>query len=304
MKRFKVIVTHRTVSEENFDKMMGMDAGEINRWSPINVKIVKKQHNVYETMARSIADEIKEKNSNRLITKLILPVGPTPQYKILADICNKERINWKNVYTFGMDEYLDWEGRLIPENHPMSFKSLIMKDLFNKLDSDLRIPENQTIWLDPQDLDFADNKIEKLGGIDVCYDGLGYHGHIAFNEPINTYFQHMTIKKFLSSRTHIVDLNSDTFVINSMCGIGGNCYRLPPKAITLGMKCIMEAGRIEIYCDGGDLNWQLASFRITAMHPPTVDRPSTLLQLHNNPKEKVLLVGDENTARPISINPK
>ena len=114
----------------------------------------------------------------------------------------------------------------------------------------------------------------------------------------------MTIENFLNSRTRIIDLNSDTFVINSLCGIGGNCYSLPPKAVTIGMKAIINAKKIEIYCDGGRLNWQLASFRIAVMHPPTLDRPATLLQLHDNPMGKVLFVADKKTAKAIIVNPK
>jgi len=114
----------------------------------------------------------------------------------------------------------------------------------------------------------------------------------------------MTIGEFLNLKTRIIDLNSDTFVINSLCGIGGNCYYLPPKAVTIGMKPIINAKRIEIYCDGGDLNWQLASFRLAVMHPPTLDRPGTLLQLHKDPKENIMFVADKLTARPVPFGPK
>ena len=34
---------------------------------------------------------------------------------------------------------------------------------------------------------------------------------------------------------------------------------------------------IELYCDNGDLKWQRATFRIAYMHPPTLDRPLTLM---------------------------
>ena len=30
---------------------------------------------------------------------------------------------------------------------------------------------------------------------------------------------------------------------------------------------------IELYCNGGDLRWQRATFRIVCMHPPTLVRP-------------------------------
>ncbi|MEM2922332.1 MAG: glucosamine-6-phosphate isomerase, partial [Candidatus Bathyarchaeia archaeon] len=146
--------------------------------------------------------------------------------------------------------------------------------------------------------------IRKLGGIDTAYGGIGYHGHIAFNEPVDTYYIRLTPEEFKNSKTRVVSLNSDTFVINSLCGIGGNPYGLPPKAVTLGMKPILDAKTIELYCDGGDLNWQLASFRIACMHPPTLDRPVTFIQEHPNPKETVTVYADRRTAAPIKVMPK
>ncbi|MCL4385932.1 MAG: 6-phosphogluconolactonase [Actinobacteria bacterium] len=304
MGNFKGIVTHQTLSDEDFAKLMTMPIEEIEKWSTVGVKIVENADILYKEMARSIADVIIKNNKQNKNTKIILPVGPTPQYGILANIINTERINLENLWIFFMDEYLDWESRWVPESHPMSFRGYMNKNLFNLIDKNLGLRREQIIFPNPADLDYNENKIEELGGIDVCYGGLGYHGHIAFNEPYDTYFRRMTIEQFLNSRTRIIDLNADTFVINSLCGIGGNCYDLPPKAVTIGMKPIINAKRIEIYCDGGDLNWQLASFRLGVMHPPTLDRPGTLLQLHPNPKENVLFVADKLTARPVMVSPK
>jgi glucosamine-6-phosphate deaminase len=304
MGNFKGILTHQTLSDEDFKKLMTMPTEELENWSNVGVRVVENAQTLYQQMARSIADVIIKNNKENKNTKIILPVGPTPQYPILAEIINFEKINLEKLWIFFMDEYLDWESRLIPESHPMSFRGYMKNALFDKIDKSLGLKKDQIIFPNPSDLDYNDKKIEELGGIDTCYGGLGYHGHIAFNEPYDTYYRRMTIEKFLASKTRIIDLNSDTFVINSLCGIGGNCYDLPPKAVTIGMKPIMEAKRIEIYCDGGDLNWQLASLRLALMHPPTLDRPATLLQIHPNPKESVLFVADKLTARPVIIAPK
>ncbi len=304
MGNFKGILTHQTVSDKDFEMIMTVPEKEIKNWSNVGVEILNSPEEVYKKMARSIADAIINNNNKSENTKLIVPVGPTPQYKILANIFSTEKIDLRNLWIFFMDEYLDWECRWVPESHPMSFRGYMKKNLFKLVDNDLGLDENKIIWPNPSDLDFNQNKIDKLGGIDVCYGGLGYHGHIAFNEPYDIYYRRMTIENFLNSRTRIIDLNSDTFVINSLCGIGGNCYSLPPKAVTIGMKPIINAKKIEIYCDGGRLNWQLASFRIAVMHPPTLDRPATLLQLHDNPMGKVLFVADKKTAKAIIVNPK
>ena len=301
MSYFNGILTHQTISLEDFNKLMIMQIEEIKNWANVGIRIVDNTDMLYHEMARSIANIIINNNNNGKNTKIILPVGPTSQYSILVSIINREKINLKNTWFFFMDEYLDWESRWIPENHPMSFRGFIYENLFDLVDSSSGLKKEQIIFPDPADLNYNDNKIDELGGIDTCFGGLGYHGHIAFNEPYDTYYSRMTIEQFLNSRTRIVDLNSDTFVINSLSGIGGNCYDLPPKAVTLGMKPIIGAKKIEIYCGSGHLRWQQASFRLALMHPPTLDRPGTLLQLHDNPKENVLFVADKVTAQPVEM---
>jgi len=298
---FEGITTHQTISDQDFARLMLLPTEDIYSWANVGVKVVDNTDILYQYMARSIADVIVNNNRNNLLTKIILPVGPTSQYAILASIINNEKIDMKNVWVFFMDEYLDWESRWVSEKHPMSFRGFMFKNLFDLLDNSRGLKREQIIFPDPANLDYNDDKIEELGGIDTCYGGLGYHGHIAFNEPYDTYFSRMTIEQFLNSRTRIVDLNPDTFIINSLSSIGGNCYDLPPKAVTIGMKPIINAKRIEIYCGSGHLRWQLASFRLAVMHPPTLDRPGTLLQLHKNPKENVLFVADRITAKPIEM---
>jgi glucosamine-6-phosphate deaminase len=303
MGKFNGVLTHQTVSSDDFYRIMTMPAEEIKDWSNVGVKIVENTSTLYIEMARSIADVIVKNNKKNKSSKIILPVGPRPQYKILAKIINEENINLSKLWIFFMDEYLDWESRLVPATHPMSFRGYMKKSLFSLIDKSLGLNNEHIVFPDPANLDYNDDLIEKLGGIDTCYGGLGYHGHIAFNEPYDTYFRRMTIEQYINSKTRVLDLNSDTFVINSLSDTGGSCYDLPPKAVTIGMKPIMNSKKIEIYCDNGGSKWQLASFRLAVMHPPTLDRPGTLLQLHPNPKETVLFIADSLTARPIIVYP-
>jgi len=302
MPRFEGIVEKVTLKAKDMEKLLTMPAEEIDNWSPVKVVILPDTDTLYRTFARSIADKIKANNEAGKLTKLVLPVGPTPQYPILAEISNKEEISWEDVWTFNMDEYLDWQGRPVPEDHPMSFKGFMRRNLFNLLKKGIRIPEEHIWFPDPFNPDMIDEKIEEIGGIDTAYGGIGYHGHIAFDEPVNTYYTGLTPEEFKKSKTRVVDLNSDTLVINSVCGIGGNPYGLPPKAVTLGMKPILEARTIELYCDGG--SWQQTSFRIACMHPLTLDRPVTYVQEHPDPKNTVTIFADAKTAAPVKAAPK
>ncbi|MEW5719403.1 MAG: glucosamine-6-phosphate isomerase, partial [Chloroflexota bacterium] len=225
-------------------------------------------------------------------TRLILPVGPVDQYPILARICNAEQISWRNVYTFNMDEYCDWQGRAVSTEHSLSFQRAMRDLLFEQLDPALRIPEDQSHFPDPLNLDQISRDISNAGGIDTCYGGIGYHGHVAFNEPpISRWFK-LTPDEFRDSLTRLVPLAPETIVMNSARATGGNPAALPPMAVTLGMRDIFSARRIRLYCQGGA--WQRTVLRIALMGDEAVDYPVTLLQSHRD----YAIIADRNTATP------
>jgi glucosamine-6-phosphate deaminase len=260
--------------------------------SSIPLTILTDSDALFEHMARSIADEIKAKNASRKPTRFILPVGPVGQYPLLVKICNQERISWKNVHTFNMDEYCDWQGRPLPSDHPLSFQHYMMTQVFNQLEEELRIPLEQIHFPDPLHLDQISHQIEIAGGIDTCYGGIGYHGHIAFNEPPNTLYSKVTLDEYKQSQTRIVHLNPDTLVMNSIWNTGGNPYALPSMAVTLGFKDILASRRIRLYCSGG--TWQRTVLRVALLSEPDLNYPVTLLNGHPD----YAIFSDLDTALP------
>ncbi|MBI4243992.1 MAG: glucosamine-6-phosphate isomerase [Planctomycetes bacterium] len=244
-----------------------------------------------------MADLVKANNKNGKKTKMILPVDPTQQYPIFADIVNKEKIDCRNLRTFNMDEYLNWQGRPIPEDHPMSFKRCMKELLWSRVAPELRMSEKQMYFPNPQRINELDDKLDELGGADVCYAGVGYHGHVAFNEAIISRWYKIHEEEFLNARTHIVSIADDTFVINSVREAGGNCEIIPPFAITIGMKDIMDSKHIEgvFYCG----TWQRTVFRRTLFQEPTIEYPGTFLKRH--PDFGVSI--DAETAKPPEIAP-
>ena len=125
-----------------------------------------------------------------------------------------------------------------------------------------------------------DEMFDKYGPADVCYAGVGYHGHVAFNEGVVSRWHTVPEKEFLDARTHIVSIADDTFVINSIREAGGNCEIIPPFAVTIGMKDIMSSRHIEgvFYCG----QWQQTVFRRTLFQEPTVEYPGTFLKRHGS----------------------
>jgi len=223
-------------------------------------------------------------------TRLILPVGPVGQYPILAQICNQERISLRHTHTFNMDEYCDWQGRWIPQDHPLSFRGFMQHAFFQVLDADLSIPAEQVHFPDPLNLDQISQDIQEVGGIDTCYGGIGYHGHLAFNEPpLSRWFQ-VSVEEFKASKTRVVPLAADTIVMNSIRNTGGNPRNFPPMGVTLGMADILAARRIHLYCPGG--MWQRHAVRMALFGEPGVEYPVTLLQGHPD----YILYLDEATA--------
>jgi glucosamine-6-phosphate deaminase len=249
---------------------------------------------LYEAFAREIADEIKTRNAAGAPTRLILPVGPIGQFPALAEICNRERISWKSVWTFNMDEYCDWEGRSIPLEHPLSFEGYMRREFFAQLDPELRIPDDQVFFPRIERIDEVSETIDKLGGIDTCYGGIGIHGHVAFNEPPISRFYQVSLEEFRNSRTRVLPLAPETMVMNSIRRVGGNFYTFPPMAITVGMKDILESRRIRLFCDGGD--WQKAILRIALLGEVSTHYPATLLQEHPD----AMITADADTAAPVT----
>jgi len=243
--------------------------------------------------ARSVADEIRGSNERHQPARLILPVGPVAQYPILADITNRERISWKNVLLFQMDEFLDWTGRPLPLEHPLSFEGSLRASLLAAIDEELRPPADHLMVPHPFRIDEISEKIRSAGGVDACYGGIGFHGHVAFNEPPNTRWRRISEEDLRTSPTRVVMLASDSIVVQSIGSAGGDASAIPPMAVTLGMKDILASRRIRLYCAGGERH--RAIFRIAVAGEVSTDYPVTLVQGHPD----AVVHTDLATAQPI-----
>jgi glucosamine-6-phosphate deaminase len=276
-------------------------AADLTARSPVPLTLLPSAGALHTHFARAIADEIKANNHAGRATRLILPVGPTGQYPLLADICNRERIRWRDCHIFFMDEYCDWHGRWVDAAHPLSFRGHAQRALFGALEAALAPPPAQVHFPDPRALDAIGDAIAAAGGVDSCYGGIGIHGHVAFNEaPISRWYS-VSPAEFKLSRTRLLSLAEETMVLNASRGAGGWFPALPPMAVTIGMGDILAARRIRLYCDGGV--WQRAVLRIALFGSPAapleaggedVNWPVTLLRHHGD----FALVADAETAAP------
>jgi len=247
--------------------------------------IVKDIDVLHQHFAETVAREIEANNAKDRTTKLILPVGPVGQYPILVDMINTQKISLKKCWFFFMDENCDDNGIVLPPTHPLSFKGEMEEMFFGKIRKNLMIPAKQLIFPDHLNIQTLKTKIESVGGIDTCYGGIGVHGHVAFNEPE---------PNVRESDPRLVYLNDFTSTINCIRSeVGGNLINFPRKAVTLGMRQILGAKRIRLYCRNGiALDWANTVLRLAVFGKPGDDYPVTYIRDHND----YVIVTDEVTA--------
>ena len=276
-------------------ELLDLPVEELRRRARTPFRLLRDIPALMEDFADSILNEIREHNQRGEPTRFILPVGPVAHYRKVVEVSNRERLSWKNVFTFNMDEFLDWQGRPVGLEHPLSFEGFMRHEVFGKLDEAIRIPKEQTFFPDPFRIDEISREIQKVGGIDYCYGGIGYHGHIAFNDPPNTRWHRVSVEEMRNSLTRVLALGDDSILVQSIHNSGGCSAAIPPMAVTLGMKDILASRKIRLYCAAGERHRTI--FRISVAGKVTTDFPSTLVQGHADAE----VMTDEATAQPIRV---
>lgn len=259
----------------------------IQKFAPLVT--VSSPEEVHQHFADDLCDQISRANSAERPLRIILPIGPVAQYSIITARCNREKISWRNVYLTLMDEYLDWQGRPLAAGHPLSFQGQFL-EFIGELEPSLRPLDQNWILPDPFEIGRVDVFIEKIGGIDICYGGIGVHGHIAFNEPPISRYGEISIGEFQNSETRVITLAPETFVINALRAAGGRFSDFPTMAVTIGMKHILAAKRIRLYVDGGTRQQEAVYQYVKG--DVSVRYPVTLLRNH----EDVQVIADALTA--------
>lgn len=228
---------------------------------------------VFRSMAEEMTEEIKMHNEKGEKTVFICPVGPVGQYPFFVEMVNKERISLKNVWFINMDEYLDDEKKWIEETHPLSFRGFMNREVYGKIDEELLMPQEQRVFPDPENLDYIPNLIEKLGGVDICFGGIGINGHVAFNEADPS----MSPEEFLAQKTRALEITKETRTANAIGDFGGALEDMPHYCVTIGIYEIAHARKIRLGCFR---NWHRAVVRRAAYGEATADFPVSLLTGH------------------------
>jgi len=205
----------------------------------IQVRIWEDQTTCSKHIAQSIALAIKQKQQEgeQIVLGLATGSSPISIYRELVRLHKEEKLSFKNVITFNLDEYFPMRP-----DAQQSYVRFMHEYLFDHIDidpSNIHIPDG-TIGLNKvtRYCEQYEKKIKSYGGLDIQLLGIGRTGHVGFNEP----------GSWLDSKTRLVRLDSLT-----MRDARKDFIReedVPYRAITMGINTIMQAKIIYIIAWG------------------------------------------------------
>jgi glucosamine-6-phosphate deaminase len=203
-----------------------------------------------------------------------MATGSTPLglYKELVRMHREEGLDFSQVTTFNLDEYVGLQPK-----HPQSYHYFMHEHFFRHVN----IPK-QNVYIPSGTTDnyaafccWYEQRIRDYGGIDLQILGIGSDGHIAFNEPTSS----------LGSRTRIKTLARQT--IDDNARFFDSPDQVPIYAITMGVGTILEARKLLLLANGKKKACAIAA---AVEGPVTSMITASALQLH---RDAVVIVDRE-----------
>lgn len=241
-----------------------------DRQLPMPLRVAEDDTTLYWWMALEMYREVCLDMEAGRSTVFIVPVGPVYQYRHFITLVEKLPVNLSGLHLFFMDEYLDENGGSVSEDHPLSFRGFIGRELIQPMGNRFGFCREQVHFPDPGNPEAYDAAIEALGGATVCFAGVGINGHLAFNEAPSA----------ADSMSRIVNLTPETITTNSHTALGGAYDSIPPRAVTVGMKSILSSGRLSIWMNR---SWQKTVVRKMLFGPVSEEFPASFAREHRNP---------------------
>ncbi|GAA0732755.1 glucosamine-6-phosphate deaminase [Clostridium oceanicum] len=220
----------------------------------------------YKEMSKKAAAMIASQIILKPNSVLGLATGDTPlgMYKELIEMYDMKQIDFREVKSFNLDEYYGLE-----KENSQSYHHYMIKNFFSNINIDkekINIPNGKAKNI-KKECENYDKKISDSGNIDIQVLGIGVNGHIGFNEPSVDF----------KAGTHLVELDEKTIKSNSR--FFNSIEDVPTKAISMGIKTIMNSKKIVLLANGkgkADAIFKTVKGKIC----PEV--PASVLQFHND----------------------
>ena len=209
-----------------------------------------------------------------------LATGSTPEgtYAKLIEAYRAGKADFSRIATFNLDEYHPIEA-----TNSQSYKYYMHDKLFNHININSRanahLPNGEATDPDAECTAY-EAKIAAAGGIDLQLLGIGFNGHIGFNEPAPAF----------SKVTHYVALDASTIAANAR--FFDNPGQVPKHALTMGIGTIFGAKQILLMVTGAAKADIIEKAIFGDINPHL---PASVLQLHSN----VTLVMDAAAATKV-----
>lgn len=218
----------------------------------------------YEEMSRKAANVISAQVISKPNCVLGLATGSSPvgAYKQLIEWCKEGNLDFSEVTSVNLDEYIGLDG-----TNDQSYRYFMNDNLFDHVNIDKSktfVPNGKAEDMQAE-CDAYDERIQKLGGIDLQLLGIGLDGHIGFNEPDDVFIK----------ATHVVDLHESTITANAR--FFEDETQVPRQAVTMGMQGIMQAKKVLLVANGAAKKEILEK---ALFGPITPNVPASILQLH------------------------
>ena len=233
---------------------------------------IEKDYNAMSKKAFEIIKDVISKNTHAIFG---FATGSTPVgvYREMVKDHKENGTSYKCVKSLNLDEYVS-----LGKGDEQSYVTFMEENLFNHLDinrENTYLPNGKAVDLFAECNRYND-LLAKLPR-DLQLLGIGSNGHIGFNEPGTQE----------DSVTHVVDLTENTIKDNSR--FFSSIDDVPKKAISMGVKNILDAKKILVVASGA--NKADAVFK-SINGKACKDVPASLLQYHND----VVWVIDEAAA--------
>lgn len=222
------------------------------------IHILENADIIGKAVADMIIAQVNEKPNS--VLGFATGASPIPTYKELIKAYNEDKVSFKDITTFNLDEYCD-----LPVEDKNSYYTFMHENLFNHID----VNEDNVNFLNGNAIDADtecsayDNMINEKK-IDIQLLGVGRNGHIGFNEPSNK-FTKGSFKVRLTQST--IDANSIYFDENPM----------PHYALTMGTVSIMKSKQIIMVATGKSKQDAIFEMVNGDISPAC---PASVLQLH------------------------
>ncbi|MCA9371649.1 glucosamine-6-phosphate deaminase [Candidatus Woesebacteria bacterium] len=223
-----------------------------------------------QKLANQIAQEVKHLLKMRKKCVLVVPTGSSPRGLYEALIPLLKDVDLANLHIVSLDEYYPMK-KTSPHSYFQEIYTLLLEPL-HRANPTFRfdhayIPNGEAP--DPfKECEQFDQKIYRLGGLDIVVLGLGVNGHIAFNEPGSR----------LEETTRLVQIAQSTKQSNSR--FFEHKDEVPKRAITLGLKTIVSAQNIYVIVTGESKNTIIN--KIMNLAEPTSAIPASYLLHHKS----------------------